>query len=203
MQRQNQGFEGYSDEELVKMSQAGDKTAEEYLLSRYRPLVMRRLGTYYLIGAERDDLFQEGMIGLHKAIRDYKPDKAVSLKSFAMLCILRQILTAVKTANRQKHLPLGSYVTLTPDSDDEIPIEIPSEGDPNDEMIHREGIEGIKKALKQALSPFEWEVFRLYLRGLSYEEMGETLKRSPKSIDNALSRIREKGRILRIEALLS
>lgn len=192
-------YRDLDDPTLARLAQGGDRSAEAYLLFRHRTLVKQRIMAYYLVGAEREDLFQEGMIGLSKAIRDYDPTKAASFRHFAALCILRQILTAIKTANRQKHLPLGSYLPLS--GDEEAPFEIPVGGDLDEQLFQREGIEWIKSALFQHLSGFEWQVFVLYLKGHSYEEISAALHRSTKAIDNALTRIREKGKGLRLQML--
>ncbi|HEY9766134.1 MAG TPA: sigma-70 family RNA polymerase sigma factor [Chroococcales cyanobacterium] len=192
-------YQALGDEELIKKAQAGDSRAESHLLLRYRPLVKQRILSYYLLGAEKDDLFQEGMIGLHKAVRDFDPLRATSFKHFAALCVLRQILTAVKAANRQKHSPLLGYSPLSTDGEE---IEGTLSSDPDDEILKKEGVEWIKEILSKHLSRFEWQVFALYLKGLSYEEISKNLHRNSKAIDNALTRIREKGRGLRIQTML-
>lgn len=193
-------FSGLEDEELWAMARAGHERAERALVTRYRGFVAARARSYYLNGAERDDLLQEGLIGLTKAIRDYVPERGMPFGRFAHLCVSRQIISAVRTATRQKHQPMAAYATLSGGPEGEAPLEpaASSACDPNAELLERDGIEWIKAMLKQHLSGFEKDVLTLYLRGRTYREIADSLARTPKAIDNALSRIKEKGRALEL-----
>ncbi len=191
-----------TDEELAALSKDGDALADETLYERYKNIVRGKTRPYYLIGADRDDLLQEGMIGLYKAVRDYVPGGA-SFRSFAEMCVHRQIITAIKTATRQKHIPLNSYISLyksgsDPDRDRPILdiLQIATE-DPAESFLGKERHADIERLLDELLSPMEREVLRLYLDNLSYTEIAERLGRSTKSVDNALQRSRKKleGRI--------
>lgn len=191
--------ENISDNELVNLSKNGDGYATELLLEKYRNFVRARSRTYFLIGADREDIIQEGMIGLYKAIRDYNPDAQASFKSFAELCITRQIITAIKTATRQKHIPLNSYISLNkPIYDDEnerILLDIVNERkkfDPEEIMINKERFKLLEEKISQILSKLEWNVLTNYLEGKSYTEIAECVGKSEKSIDNALQRIKKK-----------
>ncbi|MDY3304064.1 MAG: RNA polymerase sporulation sigma factor SigH [Clostridia bacterium] len=191
--------ENISDKELIELSRSGNGYATEFLLEKYRNFVRARSRTYFLIGADREDIIQEGMIGLYKAIRDYKPDAQASFKSFAELCITRQIITAIKTATRQKHIPLNSYISLSkPVYDDEnerILLDVVNERkkiDPEEIMINKERFKLLEKKLSQILSKLEWKVLANYLDGKSYSEIAASVNKSEKSIDNALQRIKKK-----------
>lgn len=192
------GYEKMTDEELVELSGAGDKDATECLLVRYKNLVLAKARMYFLAGADEKDIIQEGMIGLFKAIRDFDRDKLTSFKGFAELCIKRQIITAVKTATRQKHMPLNTYVSLSNpmyDGDAEGLLEeiLPSSSDdPESLFISKENAEFLNEKMKEVLSTLEKQVLALYLEGKSYQEIGAILSRSPKSIDNALQRVKKK-----------
>ncbi len=192
------GYEKMADEELVELSGAGDKDATECLLVRYKNLVLAKARMYFLAGADEKDIIQEGMIGLFKAIRDFDRDKLSSFKGFAELCIKRQIITAVKTATRQKHMPLNTYVSLSNpmyDGDAEGLLEeiLPSSSDdPERLFISKENAEFLTGKMKEVLSTLEKQVLALYLEGKSYQEIGAILSRSPKSIDNALQRVKRK-----------
>jgi RNA polymerase sporulation-specific sigma factor len=196
-----------TDEQIVQLAQNGDRHAEHYLLHHYRPLVLKRTQAYYLSGADRDDLLQEGLIGLHKAIRDYQPGKGINFRRFATMCVVRHVITAVRMATRQKHVPLSAYLTLYGTSEDlEQPLEIldPSFGhDPNEELIHQDGMEWLKSMLQKHLSGFEWQVLTLYLKGQSYRDISAALEKNTKAIDNALARIKEKGRTLQLQMVFS
>ncbi len=193
-------FEALTDERLAQLSQAGDDEATEYLLSKYRTLVRRKARTYFLIGADREDIVQEGMIGLFKAVRDYKEDRQSGFRAFAELCITRQIITAIKMATRQKHAPLNTYVSLNrPLGFEEYELtllDVVSREeqvlDPEEIVIHREQFTDIGAKLSGILSAFERKVLSLYIRGESYQEIGAVLGKEPKSIDNALQRIKHK-----------
>lgn len=197
-------FPSLSDEELIDIINDADNQkstdALEYLMNRYKLLVEKKSKSYFLMGAGKDDIVQEGMIGLFKAIRDYKKDKEASFYSFADLCITRQIITAVKSATRQKHMPLNSYVSLNKpnyNNDDEKPNLIDSVSNkrvmnPEDLFIGRENLRIIELELEEKLSKLEKEVLQLYIDGTSYTEVADILQRPVKSIDNALQRIKKK-----------
>lgn len=192
-------YENLSDETLAELSLADDELATECILSRYKNLVRSRARMYFLAGADKDDLIQEGMIGLFKAIRDYDGEKRSSFRGFAELCIKRQIITAIKTATRQKHLPLNSYVSLSNpmhenDSQgglEEILLGGP-EADPEHLIISKENTEFLNDKLNEALSELEKTVLAFYLEGKSYQEIAGHLGKSTKTIDNALQRVKKK-----------
>jgi RNA polymerase sporulation-specific sigma factor len=189
-----------TDEELALMVQEGsDPAAQEWLLIKYKNFVRSRARSYFLIGADHEDIVQEGMIGLFKAIRDYRPDKLASFRAFAELCITRQIITAIKAATRQKHIPLNSYVSLNrPIYDEESErtlIDVISEGrasSPEEMFINREDYSLIETRIRDMLSELENQVLDLFLEGKSYQEIAQLLDRHVKSIDNALQRIKRK-----------
>lgn len=187
-----------SDDELVKAAKTGDNNAIEKLVDRYKNYISLKTRTYFLRGADKEDIMQEGMIGLIKAIRDYNADKQVSFKSFAELCITRQIITAVKAATRQKHTPLNSYVSLygTGDSDeDRTPLDLIENNarfNPEEYIIMRENLKKIDEQILKFLSKFEKSVLECYMTGKSYQEISDYLGRPVKSIDNALQRIKRK-----------
>ncbi len=191
---------GYiSDEELVDMVKDGDSDALEYLIYKYKNFVRAKARSYFLIGADREDIVQEGMIGLFKAIRDFRGDKLASFKAFAELCITRQIITAIKTATRQKHIPLNSYVSLDKpiydeDSDRTLLDVICGNRvtDPEELLINQEKFDDIEDKMAQILSDLERQVLSLYLDGRSYQEIAVDLDRHVKSIDNALQRVKRK-----------
>lgn len=187
------------DEEILKEAKAGDDQALEFLINKYKSFVRAKARTYFLIGADREDIIQEGMIGLYKAIRDFRGDKLSSFRAFAELCITRQIITAIKTATRQKHIPLNSYVSLNKpifdEESDRTLMDVISEEkivDPEEMMINREEFAGIEVKMGEILSDLEWQVLSLYLQGRSYQEIAVDLNRQVKSIDNALQRVKRK-----------
>jgi len=187
------------DEEVIEDAKAGDNDALEYLINKYKSFVRAKARTYFLIGADREDIIQEGMIGLYKAIRDFREDKLSSFRAFAELCITRQIITAIKTATRQKHIPLNSYVSLNKpifdEESDRTLMDIIGEdsvSDPEEMIINREEFKGIEEKMGEILSELEWEVLSSYLQGKSYQEIAEELDRHIKSIDNALQRVKRK-----------
>ncbi|MDD3268068.1 MAG: RNA polymerase sporulation sigma factor SigH [Syntrophomonadaceae bacterium] len=187
------------DEEIVELAQQGDQFAIEFLMDKYKNFVRAKARSYFLIGADKEDIIQEGMIGLFKAIRDYKLDKLTSFRAFAELCITRQIITAIKTATRQKHIPLNSYVSLNkPIYDEESErtlMDILSTTritNPEEIVISREEFIFIEKKIGEILSSLEWKVLMAYLEGKSYHEIAIDLKRHVKSIDNALQRVKRK-----------
>lgn len=194
-----QEFEQLSDEELVEEVHRGNTEALDYLITKYRLFVKAKARSYFLIGADKEDIVQEGMIGLYKAIRDFKGDKLSSFRAFAELCITRQIITAIKTATRQKHIPLNSYVSLDkPIFDEESDrtlldvITGAASEDPEELIIHREEFTYLEEKMGEILSELEREVLALYLDGQSYNEISEELNRHVKSIDNALQRVKRK-----------
>ncbi len=192
-------LEERSDEDLVEAVRNGDNEALEYLIHKYRNFVRAKARSYFLIGADREDIVQEGMIGLYKSIRDFREDKLTSFKAFAELCITRQIITAIKTATRQKHIPLNSYVSLDKpiydeDSDRTLLDVICTArvADPEELVIHQEEFDDIEIKMSELLSDLERKVLMLYLDGRSYQEIAVDLDRHVKSIDNALQRVKRK-----------
>jgi RNA polymerase sporulation-specific sigma factor len=192
-------YDYISDEDLVEMVREGNSNALEYLIHKYKNFVRAKARSYFLIGADREDIVQEGMIGLFKAIRDYRGDKLTSFKAFAELCITRQIITAIKTATRQKHIPLNSYVSLDKpiydeDSDRTLLDVICGTRvtDPEELIINQEKFDDIEDKMAQILSDLERQVLALYLDGRSYQEIAVDLDRHVKSIDNALQRVKRK-----------
>ncbi|MDQ7801902.1 MAG: RNA polymerase sporulation sigma factor SigH [Armatimonadota bacterium] len=187
------------DEDLVEAAKAGDDRASEFLIHKYRNFVRVKAKAYFLVGADREDIIQEGMIGLYKAIRDFRRDKLSSFRAFAELCITRQIITAIKTATRQKHIPLNSYVSLNKpiydDDSDRTLLDVIGGlrvADPEELVINRESSARMRQRIRQNLSELEHRVLNLYLDGKSYQEMANELQRHVKSIDNALQRVKRK-----------
>ncbi|CAJ1004510.1 MULTISPECIES: RNA polymerase sporulation sigma factor SigH [Bacillales] len=192
-------YEMMSDEEIVDLVRENDAEALEYLINKYKNFVRAKARSYFLIGADREDIVQEGMIGLYKSIRDFRGDKLTSFKAFAELCITRQIITAIKTATRQKHIPLNSYVSLDKpiydeDSDRTLLDVIcgTKVTDPEELFINREEFDDIEGKMSEILSDLERQVLMLYLDGRSYQQIAVELKRHVKSIDNALQRVKRK-----------
>ncbi|WP_062107702.1 RNA polymerase sporulation sigma factor SigH [Bacillus niameyensis] len=192
-------FDLLEDEELIELIQEGESEALDYLINKYRNFVRAKARSYFLIGADREDIVQEGMIGLYKAIRDFKEDKLASFKAFAELCITRQMITAIKTATRQKHIPLNSYVSLDKpiydEESDRTLMDVISGAkmlDPEELLINREEISNIEEKVMELLSDLERKVLALYLDGRSYQEISDELDRHVKSIDNALQRVKRK-----------
>ncbi|ASI34112.1 MULTISPECIES: RNA polymerase sporulation sigma factor SigH [unclassified Exiguobacterium] len=194
-------FECMSDEALVEQAKVFDNSdALEFLIERYRNFVRAKARSYFLIGADREDIIQEGMIGLYKAVRDYRTDKLASFKGFAELCITRQMITAIKTATRQKHIPLNSYISLDkPIYDDESSertlldiITSTAPSDPQILIVNREEYADIETKMDEILSDLERKVLALYLDGRTYQEISDDLDRHVKSIDNALQRVKRK-----------
>jgi RNA polymerase sporulation-specific sigma factor len=189
-----------SDDELVARFQGGDNDSLDVLLQRYRRFTRAKARGYFLIGADSDDIEQEGMIGLFKAVRDFRPDRQASFRAFAELCITRQIITAIKTATRQKHQPLNSYLSLSgtrPGDENgsgtvEEVLEAKGLIDPIEFIISMEDLRSMRRMMSEMLSKLEVEVLRLYVEGKSYQEIAEVLGRHVKSIDNALQRIKRK-----------
>ncbi len=192
-------FENKLDEEVVNEAKKGDCRAQEYLISKYENFVKAKAKSYFLIGADKEDIYQEGMIGLYKAIRDFKADKLTSFKAFAEICVTRQIITAIKTATRQKHIPLNTYISLNKpiyeEDSDRTLIDVLSElkiTDPEELIIGKEQIKHIEGEMAKVLSDLEMEVLQSYLDGKSYQEIACDLDRQAKSIDNALQRVKRK-----------
>ncbi len=192
-------FKDKADEEIVLEAKNENHRAQEYLISKYENFVKSKAKSYFLIGADKEDIYQEGMIGLYKAIRDFNPEKLTSFKAFAELCVTRQIITAIKTATRQKHIPLNTYVSLNkPIYDEESErtlLDVLSGikiSDPEELMISKEQMDYIESKIEEVLSGLELEVLTSYLDGKSYQEIACDLERHSKSIDNALQRVKRK-----------
>jgi len=189
-----------TDEELVVLARAGDSWAQDALLVRYRNYARAKARTYFLQGGDREDIIQEGMVGLFKAIRDFREDREGSFRAFAELCITRQNITAIKTASRQKHIPLNNYVSLhkpvaTEESDVRMMMDVlptPEASDPLEILMNTADLASLKTCFDEILSGLEGEVLLLYLDGRSYQEIAGHLGRHVKSIDNALQRIKKK-----------
>jgi RNA polymerase sporulation-specific sigma factor len=192
--------ESRSDDELVYAARSGDDVALTELLTRYRVFARVKARSYFLVGADQEDILQEGMIGLYKAIRDFNPEMQTSFRGFAELCVTRQIITAIKTATRHKHQPLNSYVSFSrpvlgdDDCERVLGDVIPTVAitDPADLVISSERIRALQQHFDDVLSDLEAEVLRLYVDGKSYQEIAEAVGRHVKSIDNALQRIKRK-----------
>lgn len=192
-------YEDMPDEEVAELARGFDGRAEEYLLNKYKNFVRAKARSYFLIGADREDIVQEGMIGLYKAIRDFRASRLTSFRAFAELCITRQIITAIKTATRQKHKPLNSYISLNKpvydEESDRTLIDIIASGkisNPEEIIIGKEDFSIIETKMGKMLSPLEMQVLQKYIEGKSYYEVAEELGRSVKSVDNALQRVKNK-----------
>jgi len=192
-----------TDEDLIEMIKSDNKLALEHLINRYKDLVNIKVSKYYIIGAEKEDIVQEGLIGLYKAIKSYQPDKQNSFKSFAGICIERQLITAIKTSNRQKHMPLNSYISLNKEAydneDDNNSTDLIGVldaniiDDPLDMITKKEYYQIVENAIDKSLSSFEKKVLNCYMQGESYIEIAQRLDAPVKSIDNAIQRIRKKA----------
>ena len=193
-------YEEMTDETLIELIRAGDTLAEETLYTRYKQVVRGKARTYFLVGADREDIIQEGMIGLYKAVCDYEFGKQASFRAFAELCITRQIITAIKSATRKKHIPLNTYVSLSrpvyEDGDGERTLidvlETTRISDPEEALIGRESYEAVARDIENALSKLEREALSLYLQGLSYQQIAAAMGRSTKCVDNAIQRVKKK-----------
>ncbi len=191
-------FANQTDEILIEQLRSGQREITDYIMDKYKNLVRKRANAMFLIGGDTDDLIQEGMIGLFKAIRDFNVDKDASFYHFADLCITRQIYHAVEASQRKKHLPLNTYVSLNAQMGQEGEetfldvLESFENSNPEQLLIQREDARAIREKLKDGLSRFEQQVVQLYLQGLSYRQIAEQLDKEPKAIDNALQRIRAK-----------
>jgi len=195
----NSDFNMLTDETIVEYARDGNTEAAEYLIHKYKNFVRSKARSYFLVGADREDIIQEGMIGLYKAIRDFRRDKQVYFRSFAELCVTRQIITAIKTATRQKHIPLNSYVSLNKpiydEESDRTLMDVLSGNhvaDPEEMFISHEEMQDMESEMTGALSDLEMKVLVSYLDGRSYQEIADDLDRHIKSIDNALQRIKRK-----------
>ena len=192
-------FEERLDEEVVIEAQNKNVRAQEYLINKYKNFVKAKAKSYFLIGADKEDIYQEGMIGLYKAIRDFKADRLSSFRAFAEICVTRQIITAIKTATRQKHIPLNTYISLNKpiydEESDRTLLDVLSGAkitDPEELVISREEVISIQNEIGEVLSELEMEVLMSYLDGKSYQEIACDLDRHAKSIDNALQRVKRK-----------
>lgn len=196
---ESRNFFNMEDEEVLGFVRSGSKRGVEHLIEKYKPLVRAKARSYFLVGADREDIVQEGMIGLFKAVRDYRNDKSIPFKVFAEMCITRQIITAVKTATRQKHIPLNSYVSLNKkvfdEDSDKFLIEVIQEisvTNPEELFISKEEYNVIESRMMELLSPFEKEVLTKYLGGIAYQDIARQLNKPVKSVDNALQRLKKK-----------
>jgi len=189
-------YTNYTDEELIKMLRNGDAEIADYIMEKYKPLVRKKTNAMYLIGGETEDLIQEGMIGLFKAVRDFNPEKEANFFSFAELCITRQLYSALEASNRKKHIPLNTYISFSNQEDsDGVSLEqvlTDETASPEQMLIEQEGREEFFQRLQEKLSPMEKKVLYLYLEGHSYTQIAELMEKTPKSIDNSLQRIRGK-----------
>ncbi|MEZ7561995.1 RNA polymerase sporulation sigma factor SigH [Veillonella atypica] len=200
MQQSDYNFKEMTDEQVVVIAQQEqNEFAIDYIVNKYKNFVRAKARTYFLVGADRDDIIQEGMIGLYKATRDFRHDKLASFRAFAELCITRQIITAIKSATRQKHAPLNSYISLNKpvyiEESERTLLEMLSSArstNPEDLIISQEELDDIEKNIGHILSDLEWQVLEGYLDGKSYQEMAKGTDRSIKSIDNALQRVKRK-----------
>ncbi len=192
-------FSDKKDEELISMARSGDRDAEEYLLKKYTPMVKKEIRFLYLVGAETEDLAQEGMLGLFKAIRDYDTDGTASFHTFATICVRNQIKSAITASNRKKHMPLNTSVSLYVSGEDEENelslsdiIETRQERNPEELVLEEEKKREMYARIEKKLSSFEKEVLKYYLTGLSYADIAEAVGKTEKSVNNALTRIRKK-----------
>ncbi len=184
-------FEQMSDEELIQAFREGDSRILDYLMEKYKGIVLRRARAMFLVGGDTDDLIQEGMIGLFKAVRDYRPEKEASFQTFARLCIERQMYTAVQNSNRKKHEPLNTYVSLNGE-DPEIHVQQDWRDNPETILLDQENFSQLQEKIQSSLSKMEDQVLQEYLQGYSYEQIAEHLGKTVKTVDNALRRIRTK-----------
>ena len=198
-------YTAFADEELIRRLRAGEKEIMDHILEKYKPMVKQKAKAMYLLGGENDDLMQEGMIGLFRAVQDFKEDGGMSFGGFASVCISRQLYTAVRAASRKKHTPLNYYVSIYEDGDGEsgketLPlsetIEAGRESDPEELFLSRENAETFEEELEKRLSHLESRVLYLHMLGMDYLTIAELMDKSPKSIDNALQRIRTKAKEL-------
>ncbi|NCC78546.1 MAG: RNA polymerase sporulation sigma factor SigH [Clostridia bacterium] len=197
--REEQKYRALSDEEIVRLAQNGDKSASEFITAKYLPYVRNKSRAYFLVGGEVEDIMQEGLIGLYEAIKDFSDGRQASFRTFMDICVTRQIMTALKAASRQKHIPLNTYVSLnkpvyvedTNKSYQDMLVTSKTD-DPESLYIDGEKTEEISKEIRNSLSDFEYRVLRLYLQGVSYLKIANVLNKEEKAIDNAIQRIRKK-----------
>ena len=194
-------YEGMSDVELIMRSREGDTDITDYLMEKYKDLVRNKTKSMFILGADNDDLIQEGMIGLFKAVRDYDAGRDASFYTFAELCISRQIYTAVQASRRKKHIPLNNYISLYGNVSDNLQddekylidaLQQSGSLSPEEMFIDRENVEGLEQKIEESLSPFEKQVLDLHLTGMSYVQIARILGKDEKSTDNALSRLKVK-----------
>lgn len=190
------GYERMTDEQLIRELRDGDKAITDYIMEKYKNLVRKEANAMYLLGGENDDLIQEGMIGLFKAVQDYEPDQKSSFYSFARLCITRQMYSAIEASKRKKHSPLNYYVSLYESNEEKEPLietmEAGGESNPEELFVSREYAELLESKLEENLSDLEKRVLYLHLMGTDYRTIAKLLDKSPKTIDNALQRIKGK-----------
>lgn len=195
-------YNNLTDEQVISQIKQGDEYALSYLLEKYRELVNMKVGKYFIIGAEKEDVIQEGMIGLFKAIKDFNPEKQNTFKSFANICVERQLITAIKSSNRQKHMPLNSYLSLNTaayDNNDENSVELidtfdsKTVEDPLETIMKEEYYNEVQNAVNKSLSKFEKQVLDRFVKGESYVTIAKRLDSPVKSVDNAIQRIRRKA----------
>ena len=196
----NENYSKLSDEEVIKLIKSGDKNALDYIMHKYKEVVNIKVSKYFIIGAEKEDIVQEGLIGLYKAIKNFDPEKENSFKTFANLCIERQLITAIKTSNRQKHMPLNSYLSLNmsayEDEETETVIDVFDSSlteDPLETLTKKEYYIAIENAIDKSLSDFEKKVLNSFAKGESYVQIANKLNTPVKSVDNAIQRIRKKA----------
>lgn len=186
-------YDAYTDEELIRRLKTGEGKIADYLVDKYKYLVRQKARALYLAGGDQEDLIQEGMLGLFKAVQNYQEERAASFSTFAALCIDRQLYSAISMSQRQKHQPLNSFVSLSePVSEQEL--RLIDEETPEEILINRENLDRMHEKIKEALSPFEYEVLEMYLKGYGYQQIALQMQKAPKAIDNALQRIRSKVR---------
>ena len=193
------GYEKQTDEELIVRIRDGETEITDYIIEKYKDLVRKKAQRMYILGGDNEDIIQEGMIGLFKAVRDFDPGRDASFYTFADLCISRQMYTAIQAANRKKHTPLNSYISLyknqeETDMESELigAIRNSSERNPEEILIDRENVEAIEKIIEHDLSPFERQVLELSMTGMNYQDIARLLGKDPKSTDNALNRVKTK-----------
>ena len=193
-------YQNKSDEELIQIIKAGDKEALDFLMTKYKEIVNMKVSKYFLIGAEKEDIIQEGLIGLFKAVQSYNPEKQNSFKTFANMCIERQLITAIKSSNRQKHIPLNSYLSLNTaayEEDEDTTLfdtfNAHQTEDPLETITKKEYYKDVEETINESLSDFKKQVLNRYMQGESYIQIAEKLDTPVKSIDNAIQRIRKKA----------
>ncbi|MEG0806198.1 MAG: RNA polymerase sporulation sigma factor SigH [Lachnospiraceae bacterium] len=191
-------LECYTDEELIEKLRAGEEEVMDYIMEKYKTWVRKKANELFLIGGDTDDLIQEGMIGLFKALRDYEFGKETTFRSFADLCIKRQMYSAIEASNRKKHLPLNSYISLNGEEKENDGMSMVAtlastgERDPQELFIDKENLVGFYAKIRQSLSPLEWKVLNQYVEGKNYAQIARDIKKSEKTVDNALQRIKNK-----------